>query len=129
MPCPPADNLFTGRFQNIAHWNGHPNFSESGGGRWRQSAAGPTLSPSPPRVLLLPLLPAAAVFFQHDVINSFNIEVDQIYHLACPASPPHYQARRRTRRRRRRPVSLSECLPPHCSTTPSRRSRSRPSGR
>jgi hypothetical protein len=29
-------------------------------------------------------------FFQHDVINPFHIEVDQIYHLACPASPPHY---------------------------------------
>lgn len=51
------DNLFTGRFQNIAHWSGHPNF----------------------------------MFFQHDVINAFNVEVDQIYHLACPASPPHYQ--------------------------------------
>jgi len=30
-------------------------------------------------------------FFQHDVTNPFFIEVDQIYHLACPASPPHYQ--------------------------------------
>lgn len=27
----------------------------------------------------------------HDVIDPINIEVDQIYHLACPASPPHYQ--------------------------------------
>lgn len=27
----------------------------------------------------------------HDVTDSINIEVDQIYHLACPASPPHYQ--------------------------------------
>lgn len=26
-----------------------------------------------------------------DVVNPIFIEVDQIYHLACPASPPHYQ--------------------------------------
>uniref|UniRef100_H2XQR7 UDP-glucuronic acid decarboxylase 1 n=1 Tax=Ciona intestinalis TaxID=7719 RepID=H2XQR7_CIOIN len=26
----------------------------------------------------------------HDVISPLFIEVDQIYHLACPASPPHY---------------------------------------
>lgn len=30
-------------------------------------------------------------FFQHDVVEPFMSEVDQIYHLACPASPPHYQ--------------------------------------
>ncbi|KNC81095.1 hypothetical protein SARC_06576 [Sphaeroforma arctica JP610] len=28
---------------------------------------------------------------RHDVINPIMVEVDQIYHLACPASPPHYQ--------------------------------------
>ncbi|CAO3594582.1 unnamed protein product [Absidia cylindrospora] len=27
----------------------------------------------------------------HDVVDPFMIEVSQIYHLACPASPPHYQ--------------------------------------
>jgi len=27
----------------------------------------------------------------HDVVDPLKIEVDQIYHLACPASPPHYQ--------------------------------------
>mmetsp|Transcript_21878 Transcript_21878/g.62353 ORF Transcript_21878/g.62353 Transcript_21878/m.62353 type:complete len:274 (+) Transcript_21878:229-1050(+) len=27
----------------------------------------------------------------HDVTEPLTIEVDQIYHLACPASPPHYQ--------------------------------------
>jgi len=27
----------------------------------------------------------------HDVVEPIMIEVDQIYHLACPASPPHYQ--------------------------------------
>ncbi len=28
---------------------------------------------------------------RHDVTESFRVEVDQIYNLACPASPPHYQ--------------------------------------
>ncbi len=28
---------------------------------------------------------------RHDVINPFHAEVDQIYNLACPASPVHYQ--------------------------------------
>ena len=27
----------------------------------------------------------------HDVVEPVLLEVDQIYHLACPASPPHYQ--------------------------------------
>jgi UDP-glucuronate decarboxylase len=27
----------------------------------------------------------------HDVVNPYYVEVDQIYHLASPASPPHYQ--------------------------------------
>lgn len=30
-------------------------------------------------------------FIKHDVVDSFNAEVDQIYNLACPASPVHYQ--------------------------------------
>ncbi|KAL5530015.1 UXS1 [Sanghuangporus sanghuang] len=29
---------------------------------------------------------------RHDVVEPFMIECDQIYHLACPASPPHYQS-------------------------------------
>ncbi|CAO3662335.1 unnamed protein product [Rhizopus microsporus] len=28
---------------------------------------------------------------RHDVVDPFMVEVSQIYHLACPASPPHYQ--------------------------------------
>lgn len=52
-----ADNMFTGRQKNIAHWIGHPNFQ-----------------------LII-----------HDVVEPIMLEVDQIYHLACPASPPHYQ--------------------------------------
>ena len=29
---------------------------------------------------------------QHDICLPLSIEVDEIYNLACPASPPHYQA-------------------------------------
>lgn len=28
---------------------------------------------------------------RHDVINPYHVEVDEIYNLACPASPIHYQ--------------------------------------
>lgn len=30
-------------------------------------------------------------FIRHDIIDPFKAEVDQIYNLACPASPIHYQ--------------------------------------
>ena len=30
-------------------------------------------------------------FIQHNVIEPYEIEADEIYNLACPASPPHYQ--------------------------------------
>ncbi len=30
-------------------------------------------------------------FVRHDVTEPITLEVDQIYHLACPASPVHYQ--------------------------------------
>ena len=30
-------------------------------------------------------------FLQQDVMDPFDVEVDQIYHLACPASPIYYQ--------------------------------------
>ncbi len=29
---------------------------------------------------------------EHDIIESIELDVDRIYHLACPASPVHYQA-------------------------------------
>ncbi len=28
---------------------------------------------------------------RHDIVNAIMLEVEQIYHLACPASPVHYQ--------------------------------------
>ncbi|WP_066951862.1 UDP-glucuronic acid decarboxylase family protein [Streptomyces lushanensis] len=30
-------------------------------------------------------------FMRHDVAEPFHMEIDEIYHLACPASPVHYQ--------------------------------------
>jgi UDP-glucuronate decarboxylase len=30
-------------------------------------------------------------FIRHDVVHPFWLEVDEVYNLACPASPPHYQ--------------------------------------
>ncbi|MBM3851715.1 MAG: SDR family oxidoreductase [Verrucomicrobia bacterium] len=30
-------------------------------------------------------------FVRHDIIDPFKFEVDWIFNLACPASPPHYQ--------------------------------------
>ena len=30
-------------------------------------------------------------FVKHDVVESFEADIEQIYNLACPASPPHYQ--------------------------------------
>ena len=30
-------------------------------------------------------------FVQHDIVDPYFDEADQIYNLACPASPPHYQ--------------------------------------
>ena len=31
-------------------------------------------------------------FVRHDVAEPYRVECDEIYNLACPASPPHYQA-------------------------------------
>ncbi|MCM1216722.1 MAG: SDR family oxidoreductase [Lachnospiraceae bacterium] len=30
-------------------------------------------------------------FLRHDVVEDIYVECDQVYNLACPASPPHYQ--------------------------------------
>lgn len=30
-------------------------------------------------------------FVMHDIVDPYDAEVDEIYNLACPASPPHYQ--------------------------------------
>ena len=51
------DNLFTGRIENIKHWENNQKFK----------------------------------FINHDVINPIELKVERIWHLACPASPIHYQ--------------------------------------
>ncbi|MFB9950113.1 UDP-glucuronic acid decarboxylase family protein [Rhizobium puerariae] len=28
----------------------------------------------------------------HDIVQPFDLQIDEIYNLACPASPPHYQS-------------------------------------
>jgi len=52
-----ADNLYTGKKENIAHLIQNPRFN----------------------------------FLLQDVNNPFDINIDEIYHLACPASPKYYQ--------------------------------------
>lgn len=63
-----VDNLFSGHLFNLKQFRENPNFN----------------------------------FIQTDIINKdsfdainpgWDIEFDQIYHLACPASPPYYQVR------------------------------------
>lgn len=34
---------------------------------------------------------SAFKFVEHDIVNEYHADVDEIYNLACPASPPHYQ--------------------------------------
>ncbi len=83
------DNFFTGRKKNVEHW-------------WVWLTANianpPGLCPNP----LLISWRACSSFrighpnfelVMHDVVEPFMIEVDEIYHLASPASPPHYMAR------------------------------------
>ncbi len=53
-----ADNLQTGRLENIDHLSRENRFE----------------------------------FIEHDVVEPISVRVDQIYNLACAASPPHYQA-------------------------------------
>jgi UDP-glucuronate decarboxylase len=55
------DNYFTGRSENF-------------GTRYREL-----------------LLSGRFEFLRHDVVEPIILEVDRIYHLACPASPVHYQ--------------------------------------
>ena len=49
------------------------------------------LSPLPSFLLLTYLVHYYFSLVVHDVTEPIQLEVDEIYHLACPASPPHYQ--------------------------------------
>lgn len=63
-----VDNLFTGRKSNLAQWLDHPNFA-------------------------LIIKDVIEPFGDKVIVNQINSEpIDQVYHLACPASPVHYQA-------------------------------------
>ena len=55
------DNFFTGSRENVNHLLENPNFAQ----RFE--------------------------IIEHDITKEFFAKVDQIYNLACPASPPHYQ--------------------------------------
>lgn len=56
------DNFYTGRLENF-------------GGRYREM-----------------LLSGRFEVLRHDVVEPVTLEVDRIFHLACPASPVHYQS-------------------------------------
>lgn len=51
---------------------------------------------------------------EHDVTRPINLDVDEIYNLACPASPPQYQANPIKTNK----TSVAEdCVPRHCETS------------
>jgi len=70
------DNMFTGRKKNVVQWSDHFTLS---------------LIHSLTHSLTHRLGHPNFQLIVHDVIEPIMLEVDQIYHLACPASPPHYQ--------------------------------------
>lgn len=80
------DNFFTGQKKNIAHWLQHPNF---------RSVI--SIVYSSPRIKNESHVLTSSLSFNpfslvvHDVTEPIQLEVHEIYHLACPASPPHYQ--------------------------------------
>ena len=68
-----ADNFFTGRKRNVEHWLGHDNFELIH------------------HDIVHPLHLEGSDRVKHRVEREiFRLLVDQIYHLASPASPPHY---------------------------------------
>jgi UDP-glucuronate decarboxylase len=92
------DNFFTGQKKNVAHWFHHPNF------RYVLCVSVcvflygrlPTQHCSVQTLRVIELITAVTLvtftsLITHDVTEEIMLEVDQIYHLACPASPPHYQ--------------------------------------
>jgi UDP-glucuronate decarboxylase len=105
------DNFFTGQKKNIAHWFHHPNFRSVDLFLCvcvclRNSFCCICIQfvyiykekKGETRVPGFFCFTHAHGFFslfpsliQHDVTEQIMLEVDQIYHLACPASPPHYQ--------------------------------------
>ena len=79
------DNFFTGQKKNIAHWLHHPNF------RYKVCMSLSSFYPKPFLIFHHAQNSNVLSLVTHDVTEPIQLEVDQIYHLACPASPPHYQ--------------------------------------
>jgi len=72
-----VDNFFTGRKDNVLHHLNDPNFEMI-----RHDVVEP---------ILHHLNDPNFEMIRHDVVEPILLEVDQIYHLACPASPVHYK--------------------------------------
>ena len=88
------DNFFTGQKKNVAHWFHHPNFRYDTlvllcFKNYFLHTGVPIHSNKWNHLFLKFLIHFSLV--THDVTEQIMLEVDQIYHLACPASPPHYQ--------------------------------------
>lgn len=89
------DNMFTGRKKNVQHWIGHPAFQMIIGDVVNPlyvevRACSPQGQPAEERSCTGSRCFAASTPSAHCRCNRLS-QVDQIYHLACPASPPHYQ--------------------------------------
>uniref|UniRef100_A0A914ECF5 UDP-glucuronate decarboxylase n=1 Tax=Acrobeloides nanus TaxID=290746 RepID=A0A914ECF5_9BILA len=67
------DNYFTGRRRNVEHWIALDNYFTGRRRNVEHWIGHPNFE-----------------LVHHDVVNPYYVEVDQIYHLASPASPPHY---------------------------------------
>ena len=57
----------------------------------RSACASTTSSPAPSATSTTCMTTRAFEFMRHDVTFPLYVEVDEIYNLACPASPIHYQ--------------------------------------
>ena len=82
-----VDNFFTGRKRNVEHWIGHENFE-----LLNHDVVNPLYIEGRCISLLTVNFRQNVEFFCLYFIffNCIVISVDQIYHLASPASPPHY---------------------------------------
>lgn len=85
-----VDNYFTGSKDNLKQWFGHPRFELIRHGKLSLNSLISGISFC--WMLLGYLsLPYLYIFRVADVTEPLLIEVDQIYHLACPASPIFYK--------------------------------------
>ena len=66
------DNLCTGRIENVERCSSTLNVSFDN-----------------PKTLNVS---SEFKFIEHDIVDPINLDVDTIFNLACPASPPHYQS-------------------------------------